>query len=65
MSGRTRRGARRATRVKSPDLAALEEELRSSLGTKVELIKARRGGRVTIHFYSDEELEALTRRLLG
>ncbi len=61
-----RRGstAKSASR-RSPDLAALEEKLRSSLGTKVDLVKARRGGRLTIHFYSDEELDSIIERLLG
>ncbi len=47
-----------------PDIAALEERLRTSLGTKVTLHSGRKGGTLTIHFYSDEELNALTGRLL-
>ena len=46
-----------------PEIIALEERLQSSLGTKVDLKRGRRGGRLTIHFYSDEELEALVARL--
>ncbi|MDP6225649.1 MAG: ParB/RepB/Spo0J family partition protein [Anaerolineales bacterium] len=43
----------------------LEDRLRASLGTKVNLQRNRKGaGRVVIHFYSDEELDALTERLL-
>jgi ParB family chromosome partitioning protein len=45
------------------DLDRLEEELRSALGTRVDLIKGRSGGRLVLHFYSDEELEALVARL--
>jgi ParB family transcriptional regulator, chromosome partitioning protein len=48
----------------SPDIAALEERLRSSLGTKVKLRSGRKGGTLTIHYYSNEELDALTGRLL-
>jgi ParB family chromosome partitioning protein len=48
---------------RSADLAAVEETLRGYLGTKVELQKGRKGGRVVIHFYSDEELDALVDRL--
>jgi ParB family transcriptional regulator, chromosome partitioning protein len=48
----------------SPDIAALEDRLRSSLGTKVTLRSGRKGGTLTIHYYSNEELEALTVRLL-
>ena len=47
-----------------PELAELEERLRTSLGTKVLLKAGRKGGMVTIHYYSNEELEALMERLL-
>jgi ParB family chromosome partitioning protein len=47
-----------------PEVAALEERLRSSLGTKVTLRSGRKGGTLTIHYYSDEELDALMGRLL-
>ena len=47
-----------------PELAELEERLRSSLGTKVIVRSGRKGGTVTIHYYSDEELDALIGRLL-
>lgn len=48
----------------SPEAAELEERLRSSLGTKVTLRTGRKGGTLTIHYYSNEELEALLGRLL-
>jgi ParB family chromosome partitioning protein len=48
-----------------PDAADLEERLRAALGTRVSLTRGRRGGRLTIHFYSDEELHVLLGRLLG
>jgi ParB family chromosome partitioning protein len=51
------------TRPRAPDLAALEERLRSSLGTRVDLTQGRKGGRLTVHYYSSEELEALVERL--
>jgi ParB family transcriptional regulator, chromosome partitioning protein len=50
--------------VVAPDVAALEDRLRSSLGTKVTLRSGRKGGTLTIHYYSNEELDALTGRLL-
>ena len=55
----------RATQPKrrNADLVSLEESLRGSLGTKVDLVKGRKGGRLTIHFYSDEELETIIERL--
>lgn len=48
----------------SPEVTALEERLRASLGTKVTLRHGRKGGTVTIHYYSDEELDSLLERLL-
>ncbi len=48
----------------APDVAELEDRLRSSLGTKVTLRSGRKGGTLTIHYYSNEELDALTGRLL-
>jgi ParB family chromosome partitioning protein len=47
-----------------PEIKALEERLRSSLGTKVNLKHGRKGGTITIHYYSDEELEGLLHRFL-
>ena len=46
-----------------PESRALEDEFRRALGTKVVLTRVKRGGRLTIEFYSDEELEDLRRRL--
>jgi ParB family chromosome partitioning protein len=37
----------------------LEEDFRTALGTKVSLARGRRGGKLVIHFYSDEELQAI------
>jgi ParB family chromosome partitioning protein len=48
-----------------PEVVELEERLRTSLGTKVTLRSGRKGGTVTIHYYSDEELNALIDRLLN
>lgn len=47
----------------TPEVAALEERLRSSLGTKVTLRQGRKGGTMTIHYYSNEELDSLLERL--
>ncbi len=47
-----------------PETRALENEFRQALGTKVVLTRLRNGGRLTIEFYSNEELEALRRRLI-
>lgn len=48
----------------SPEIRALEERLEQALGTRVTLRHGRKGGALTIHYYSDEELEALLARLL-
>ena len=48
----------------SPEVAEMEDRLRTSLGTKVALRHGKKGGTVTIHYYSDEELETLLDRLL-
>jgi ParB family chromosome partitioning protein len=45
----------------------LEGQFRTALGTKVALRRDQngRGGALTIHFYSDEELQALYERIVG
>jgi ParB family chromosome partitioning protein len=49
-----------------PEVADLERRLEDSLGTRVNLKRGSQGrGTVVIHFYSDEELDALIDRLLG
>jgi ParB family chromosome partitioning protein len=52
-------------RRSDPDLERVEEDLRRSLGTKVSLARTRRGGRIVIEYYSDEELGRLYERLTG
>jgi ParB family chromosome partitioning protein len=47
-----------------PEIVALEERLRASLGTKVRLNRRSKGGTITIHYYSDEELNTLIERLI-
>ena len=51
--------------TRDPDLDRVEEELRRALGTKVRLARSRRGGRIVIEFYSDEDLSRLYDRLVG
>lgn len=47
-----------------PEIVALEERLRSSLGTKVNLKHGKKGGTITIHYFSNEELDGLLQRFL-
>jgi len=42
-----------------------ESRLREALGTKVALVRSRKGGRIIIEFYSEEEFEALYEKLIG
>jgi ParB family chromosome partitioning protein len=46
-----------------PELAAIEDRLRHRLGTKVSVNPSRKGGTLVIHYYSDEELDALVERI--
>jgi ParB family chromosome partitioning protein len=46
----------------SPEIKEIEERLRSSLGTRVSLKHGKKGGTITIHYYSDEELDDLIQR---
>jgi ParB family transcriptional regulator, chromosome partitioning protein len=43
----------------SPDERAIQDRLQTTFGTKVDLQRGRRGGKIVIHFYSDEELNTI------
>jgi ParB family transcriptional regulator, chromosome partitioning protein len=53
------------SRQADADIERVEDELRRALGTKVRLTRSRRGGRIIIEWYSDEELGRLYERLTG
>jgi ParB family chromosome partitioning protein len=55
----------RAGRNSDGEMESLEEDLRRALGTKVLLARSRKGGRIVIEFYSDEEFSRLFDRLTG
>ncbi len=55
----------RPAKTADPDMERVEEDLRRALGTKVRLARSRRGGRIVIEYYSDEELGRLYERLTG
>jgi ParB family chromosome partitioning protein len=66
----TRRGSNAKNRNGSldreaddPEWKSLESRLQDALGTKVQLARARRGGRMVIHFFSEEELDSIVQRL--
>ncbi len=57
-------GKKGATKkIKDPNILAHEERLREILGTKVEIFEKRGHGKVSIHFYSREELFELLDKL--
>ena len=56
---------RRGLPQQAPETRAVEDRFRQALGTKVSLYRGRRGGRLVIHFFSEEELQALYDRIVG
>ena len=61
-------GERPITRIKlaqSPEKVDLENRLRSHFGTKVTLQHGKKGGKLIIHYFSDEDLDTLVNQILG
>jgi ParB family chromosome partitioning protein len=56
---------RRSKPARGADVERLERGLREALATKVTLTTSRKGGRITIEYYTEEELERLYERLTG
>jgi ParB-like partition proteins len=54
-----------AARVQGAEMRALEDLLRTALGTKVALSGDLERGRIEIEYFSDEELDGLISRLTG
>lgn len=52
-----------AGKIIDPELLALKEELETALGAPVELRRDGEGGKLTINFYSKEELEGILAKL--
>jgi len=50
---------------KDPNTRAAEEQLRFALGTPVEIVRARKGGRIQIEFRDEEELNRIYERITG
>lgn len=57
--------AKKAITTPNPEILAIEDRLRSHLGTKVSLTRRRKGGSILIQFYSEEEFSSLIDKLLG
>lgn len=54
------KGKRGSARTVSPQIGSLEQELRRSLGTKIEIRQSARGrGKIVVHFHSAEEFERI------
>lgn len=51
-------------KTRPPEITDLERRLESSLETEVKLRHGKKGGTITIRYYSDEELDKLLGRLL-
>jgi ParB family chromosome partitioning protein len=43
----------------------LEDAFRAALGTKVSLSRGRRGGKLVIHFFSEEDLQSIYAHIVG
>jgi len=59
------RDTRPAKPSRHAEADALAAKLREALGTKVTLKRGRNGGTIIIHYYSDEELNAVAEAILG
>lgn len=67
---RLKEGAQKTSKRKSkappsPEVRALEDRFQEALGTRVRLRPSKKGGRVVIYYYSDEEFQALYEHLTG
>ena len=49
----------------SPELLALQEAFEQSLGTRVNIMRSDKGGRVVIHYYNDEDLQAIYEKIVS
>ena len=50
---------------RDPNVVAAEETLQQAVGTKVRIQQGKKGGRIELHFFSDEELERMYQLILG
>ncbi len=53
----------RARKLSDPELMDLEEKFKESLGTRVRIEKKEQGGKLTIDFFSHEDLRSILERL--
>ena len=62
---RSSRSVRKKSSVRDPNVVAAEESLQSALGTRVRIVQGNKGGRLEIHFFSEEELERVYQLVLN
>ncbi|MCA9865512.1 MAG: ParB/RepB/Spo0J family partition protein [Anaerolineales bacterium] len=55
----------RQRRQLPPELVDIQGQFEAALGTRVNIEKGDKGGRVVIHFYSDEDLNAIYESIVG
>ena len=58
-------GDRSAPRAIDPELAALQQRLIEALGTKVDVRGSARRGRISVTYYSSDDLERICERITG
>ena len=58
-------GKPKKTKLIAPEVQALEKRFEDALNTRVRLKAGRKGGRVVIYYYDNEEFQALYQRLTG
>jgi ParB family chromosome partitioning protein len=63
VAGGAKRGA--SKRPAWEGMRDIENKFRNALGTKVALQRSRKGGKIVIEFYSDEEFESLYEKIVG
>ncbi len=56
---------RKARKPKDPDVARVEADLKEALGTRVNIKRTGRKGKIEIEFFSRDELERLIEMLMG
>lgn len=59
LTHRARRQGARRPRTGDPELRALEERLQHRLGTKVQILHAKKRGKIQIEYYSNDDLQRL------
>ncbi|MBN2184448.1 MAG: ParB/RepB/Spo0J family partition protein [Candidatus Krumholzibacteriota bacterium] len=60
---RRKKKRRRTGRKTDPLIAALEERAERHLGTRVRITPGKKGGTITIDYYSDDDLEAILKMI--